>query len=193
MAQCAGAAHRSLRDATTEAHRAAEDALGVRERLTPVQYGRCLAVFLAVFAPAEAMLRGFARTRPGSWVPDARAVLAESDLVWIRSHDAAGGHGTEAARAVRFVAPTALPEALGYAYVLEGSTRGAAVMAARVAAELPGYPSAFFSAPRPGRWESFIATLDVALNDDELQSRAAVAALRLFAVFTARAESSVSA
>jgi heme oxygenase len=116
-----------LRDETAEAHRAAEHA--VMRALIPIEeahYGAYLQRVLALYEPLEPQLWSAC----GALVPDS---AARFKAAWLREDLAALGlaHGQVPARVPAFADRF---EALGAAYVIEGSTLGGPVLLARLRA-----------------------------------------------------------
>lgn len=179
-----------LRAATRSGHDAAEAALGFDGPLTLEVHRRALAVFLGVFEAVEQVLGRWEASHQGAWIVEPRSALAEADLRRLPA-------GTVEMRAMS-PWPVSAPldgasgaaEGLGYAYALEGSRLGAAVVAKRIATDRPGDPSSFFAAADPDRWQAFTAGLDATLVDGPLRERAAVAARSVFAELVSQAERS---
>ena len=179
----ARAPHRYLRAATAPAHRAAEAAVGLGERLTEQSYIRCLGLFHGLWKPVEEAIARRATSHEVDWPVESRARLARRDLLHlgVRAGDIAALPCCGVERLDRGENGAA---AFGYAYVLEGSALGAAVIARRLRDELPGAPDAFVSMREPDRWPAFKKSLDQHVWSEASQQRAADAANRLFASFT---------
>jgi heme oxygenase (biliverdin-IX-beta and delta-forming) len=95
--------------------------------------------------------------------------------------------------------PAGTPEALGWLYVVEGSTLGATVMSAR-AEDVAGVHAASFwlwcrdNGPR--RWKSLVGVMNASTLNDDGRERAARAADQLFMILSAhldRSERAVAA
>ncbi len=113
--------------------------------------------------------------------------------------DAAALGATDLIADCHLTAPTGSPEALGWLYVVEGSTLGATTMSAR-AAEVAGVDGASFwlwcRANGPRRWKTLVGVMNASTLDAEARERAARAADQLFATLSAhldQAERAVAA
>ena len=172
-------AHEHLRAATSAGHQAAEAALDLARPVTVEAHRRVLELSLAVFAPVEDVLAHWHLSHPAGWQVQPRSALAVADLrqlpgaaggavpaPWpvVRPRDGAGG----------------APEALGYAYALEGSRLGGSVIRRRIVDHRPGAPVSFFGAGERGRWRAFLSVLDGTLAEEPARERAARAARSVF-------------
>ncbi|MCU1369805.1 MAG: Heme oxygenase [Ilumatobacteraceae bacterium] len=183
-------ARRFLREATVVAHQSAESAVDLGVGLTEASYIRVVGLFHGLWRPTFDVLARWSIGVEGVWHVEDRATLARDDLV------ALGMSATAIEALPRCEVEPPLPAhdgmatAMGYAYVLEGSSLGAATIARRVEDELPLVPASTFLAQDPGRWAAFAASIDrQRLSSVELD-QAAVAANRLFAAFEAIAVAS---
>lgn len=141
--------HLALRAATATVHEAVERRFAGHDLACRDQYAAFLAMQGAALVPLERALEaaGIARDLP-DWPQRRRADALLGDL-------AALGRGAPAATPAPMIAPGA--EALGAAYVLEGSRLGAAVLRRRLA---PGLPDAFLRhGAGAGLWRVFLARL----------------------------------
>ena len=142
------ALHLALRAATSDLHDAVERRFAGYDLADRQRYGVFLTMQAAALLPLEAALEraGIARLLP-DWPRRRRAAALRSDLAAL---------GLDAPRAD----PPMLGgggEAIGAAYVLEGSRLGAAVLLRRVGA---GLPDGFLRhGARSGLWPSFLARL----------------------------------
>ena len=178
-------AHEHLRAATSAGHEAAEAALALSGPVTDEVQRRALALFLAVFAPVENVLSRWQLSHPGAWQVQRVSHLAAADLRQLPG-------ATHRAGPPWPVLPPpegagGAPEALGYAYVLEGSRLGAAVVARRIAQDRPTAPSSFFAVAERGRWRSFLSVLEVTLAEERARERAASAAGSVFSELVSQA------
>ncbi|CAN5544092.1 hypothetical protein BH10ACT1_BH10ACT1_18200 [soil metagenome] len=159
--------------------------MGLGGRLTEPSYVRALGLFHGLWTPTEEAIARWSVGRDVRWPLEGRARLARHDLLVLGVSAAAISElpccdverldpGAEGAAT-----------AFGYAYVLEGSARGAAVIARRLADELPEAPDSFLASREPGRWPAFKKSLDQQAWSEASQERAADAANRLFAALTA--------
>lgn len=101
--------------------------------------------------------------------------------------DAAALGATHMIADCRVTAPAGSPEALGWLYVVEGSTLGATLMSAR-AEELAGAEGASFwlwcRDNGPKRWKTLVGIMNAATLDADARERAASAADQLFAMLS---------
>lgn len=146
-----------LRQATAEAHARLESTLDLVARLTVADERRLLAArFLMLHESAETKLAPWSRARPElGIVTRSRAPLIRADLA------ALGGSGT---------APAAAPEigslgrALGWHYVLEGSTLGGKTIHRELARRGVDARGLGFLNPygdqAGSRWRAFVEVLD---------------------------------
>lgn len=180
------AAHEHLRTATSAGHRAAEEALDLAGSITVDVHRRALELLLAVFGPVEDVLADWHLSHPDGWQVQPRSSLAAADLRQL-PHAADGA----AAPSWPVLPPkdgaVGAPEALGYAYALEGSRLGGAVIGRRIAADRPGAPASFFCGAERGRWRAFLLVLDETLPDERARERAAHAAGSVFDELVAQA------
>ena len=157
--------------------------MGFGDRLSLSGYQRSLELFHGVFVPTEAVLADWGVAQSLSWSVAARARLAAADL---RALSIYSGRAVSKLTATIEAPPNGaagMPEALGYAYVLEGSALGAASFEQRVQRELPGAPLAFLARTDPARWLRFTTIFDAALVDSTDMARAARAASSIFDAF----------
>ncbi len=178
-------AHEHLRAATSAGHAAAEAALDLAGPVTVEVHRQVLELFLGVFAPVEDVLARWHLSHPAGWQVQRRSGLAAADL---RQLPGAAG----VAAPPWPVLPPAdgaggAPEALGYAYALEGSRLGAAVIGKRIAHDLPAAPVSFFGPAEGGRWRTFLSVLDGTLAGESARERAAGAAGSVFAELVSEA------
>ncbi|MFC3080057.1 biliverdin-producing heme oxygenase [Phenylobacterium terrae] len=148
-----------LRRATRDRHDDLEASAGIVERLArPNERRRLLEAFLSLYEPAEAALRPQLETIP-DFAFDARlkTPALRRDLRSL---------GVQADRAAPLPPPalTSRAHALGFAYVLEGSTLGGRVIRKRLrAAGAPLEGTSFFDvygSDTGRRWQDFCAVLE---------------------------------
>ena len=178
-------AHEHLRATTAADHEAAEAVLELAGPVTVEVHRRALGLLLAVFAPVEDVLSRWQLSHPGGWQVQPRSGLAAADLRQLP------GAAEVAVPPWPVLAPPdgagGAPEALGYAYALEGSRLGAAVVGRRIAHDRPAAPASFFDAAEPGRWRAFLAVLEATLVGEGARERAAGAAGSVFAQVVSQA------
>ena len=172
-------AHEHLRAATSASHRAVEAALDLPSPVTVEAHRRLLEVLLAVFAPVEDVLARWRLSHPAGWAVQQRSSLAESDLRRLTGPSMAP-EPTSWPVLPPPEGPGGVPEALGYAYALEGSRLGGAVIRRRLATAWPGAPVSFFDPAERGRWRTFLSVLEGALAEERARERAACAASSVF-------------
>ena len=178
-------AHEHLRAATSAAHEAAEAALDLRRPVTVAVHRGVLELLLSVLAPVEDVLLRWQESHSALWQVQRRSHLAAADL-----RQLTGGMGVVVPPWP--VVPPAdgaggAPEALGYAYALEGSRSGAVVIRKQLAHDRPDEPTSFFGPAEAGRWRSFLAVLDGTLAGERGRERAAVAAGSVFVELVSQA------
>jgi heme oxygenase len=190
-------AHLLLREATRDAHEAAEATAGMRlllaGELDDVGYAGLLRAQLGLFLEWEAerreWLAGLAQ-----WRYVSRASSIERDLCGSRfSGDSARDNATypDATPIADESAPTeASPTdqaaaAWGELYVIEGSALGGRVVVRRLRELYPHLPHHFYAIGdnAPSSWRRFQSLLDQALPDEASQEAAVHAARRMFARF----------
>ncbi|SFZ84711.1 heme oxygenase [Devosia enhydra] len=149
------------------------------------RYGRFLAVQADVLGRASPL---YHRADLGLLLPG----LAGRDRLDLLEHDLAD-LGRVRDEAVPLKADMPLPEALGWLYVTEGSTLGAAVLlkAARVLKLSEIFGARHLAGPPQGRgaaWKAFVEALDSVPLSAAEEQRAIAAALRAFAYAHERVE-----
>jgi heme oxygenase len=202
-------AHLLLRQATREAHEAAEATAGMRlllaGELDESGYAGMLRAQLALFRGWEAERRGWLEALP-KWRYVSRASLIEADLSDLCrsrfigecgsrfSGDSARDNATYSAAtpiadksAPTFTADAAPTEAAywGELYVIEGSALGGRAIVRRLRELYPALPHQFYAIGEsaPSSWRRFQSLLDDALPDEASQEAAVYAAQRMFARF----------
>jgi heme oxygenase len=138
-------------------------------------YGHFLIAHARALPPVEAAIdaAGAAAWIPG-WAHRRRAAAITADLAALRL----------APPPPAAYAPLVdEAECWGAAYVVEGSRLGGALLARRVAADLPRTYLA--AAQAKGAWAGFVSAMDAALGSAEGVVRATVAARRTFNLFAA--------
>jgi heme oxygenase len=159
-----GVAHQRLRDATREAHRALEDDLDAIVQLTTIEGRRRLAPrYLDLHAAADAVYDRWLADAPGlDNPPRRRAPLIRADL---RRLQVAPNPAPPPAPAV-----TSVAEALGFLYVMEGSTLGGRMILKAVAARAGETEGLGFMDPYGARtgeaWRDFLGVLEREVAND---------------------------
>lgn len=179
--------HLHLREATREAHAAAEASPLMRRllanELDEAGYRRLLEAQLALFRAWEdergAWLDGIATT-PG-WRYVSRAAALESDLAAMASP----GANAPPDRAKRRLQGISQPSAAwGELYVIEGSALGGRVIVAGLRTLFPHLPHHFYGLGEDTPpWRRLQGLLDRVLNDGAAQDAATAAARAMFARF----------
>jgi heme oxygenase len=143
----------ALRAATSEAHAELDSSLALAKSLTPERYARFLRASLAVVAPLEARIAcwlGF----PADGVFRTTALRADLSSL--------GAVLEESPATVPSI--NSLAEAMGAAYVVEGSALGGLVLARTVAKtlgeEAPRRYLSLRGEDTAGRWREFIVSLE---------------------------------
>jgi heme oxygenase len=197
-------AHLLLREATRDAHEAAEATAGMRRllagELDESGYAGLLRAQLALFRAWETERSGWL-TRLDEWRYVSRASLIEADLCRSRFiGDSARDNATYTAAApiADESAPTGhgagqvaerragqVAAAWGELYVIEGSALGGRVIVRRLRELYPHLPHHFYAVGEnaPASWRRFQSLLDHALVDEASQEAAVHAAQRMFARF----------
>ena len=189
-------AHLLLREATRDAHEAAEATAGMRlllaGELDESGYAGLLRAQLALFREWEAERSGWL-ARLEEWRYVSRASLIEADLCRSRFiGDSARDYAayTAAAPIADESAPTkqAIEQgaaAWGELYVIEGSALGGRVIVRRLRELYPHLPHHFYAAGEnaPTGWRRFQSLLDHALRDEASQEAAIHSARLMFARF----------
>ncbi|PTR26332.1 heme oxygenase [Luteibacter sp. OK325] len=201
-------AHLLLREATRDAHEAAEATAGMRlllaGELDESGYAGLLRAQLGLFREWEAERGGWLEALT-EWRYVSRASLIKADLCTSRcgsrcgsrfSGDTARDNGTYlaatpfAAEAAPTIAAEAAPTghsaaAWGELYVIEGSALGGRVIVRRLRELYPQLPHHFYAIGEnaPASWRRFQSLLDHALPDEASQEAAVHAARRMFARF----------
>lgn len=162
----------ALKGATTEAHERLDRLYGRFDLTTLAGYGDFLLAHAPAYFAAEAALEaaGLADLAPG-WSERRRADALRQDIAGL-------GLDVPAAAAAPTFANAA--QALGGAYVLEGSRLGGAVLIRTVA---PGLPTAFLMPGNPGAWRAFLTLLEKRLSSNLSLADAISAAQAVFALF----------
>ena len=185
-------AHLFLRDATRDAHEAAEATAGMRlllgGELDETGYSALLQAQLSLFRAWE--------NERHDWLADltdwryvSRAALIEADLCRSRFIGDRRDNDTNSVVARRIAdesAPTEQGAACwGELYVIEGSALGGRVIVRRLRELYPDLPHHFYAVGEnaPASWRRFQSLLDHALPDEASQAAAAHAAQRMFARF----------
>jgi heme oxygenase len=192
-------AHLVLREATRDAHEAAEATAGMRRLLAgelgETGYTALLRAQLALFREWETARRDWLSSL-AQWHYTSRAALIEQDLRGSRfSSDALAPCGS------RFIgdalphetatpiadesAPTPDAANWGELYVIEGSALGGRVITRRLRELYPQLSHTFYAVGEsaPSSWRRFQSLLDHALPDEASQQVAVDAAKRVFAQF----------
>jgi heme oxygenase (biliverdin-IX-beta and delta-forming) len=197
-------AHLLLREATRDAHEAAEATAGMRLLLAgdldEAGYAELLRAQLTLFRAWEAERSGWL-ARLEEWRYVSRASLIEADLCRGRFiGDAARDNATfpaatsiadESAPTERGLAATEWGAVRGDAahwgelYVIEGSALGGRVIVRRLRELYPQLSHTFYAVGEntPSSWRRFQSLLDDALPDEASQEAAIYAAQRMFARF----------
>ena len=185
-------AHLLLREATRDAHEAAEATAGMRlllaGELDASGYAGLLRAQLALFRAWETE-RSAWLARLDEWRYVSRASLIEADLCRSRLiGDSARDNVTYTAAApiADESAPTERDAAAwGELYVIEGSALGGRVIVRRLREFYPDLPHHFYAVGEnaPASWRRFQSLLDHALADEASQRAAIYAARRMFARF----------
>jgi heme oxygenase len=204
-------AHLVLREATRDAHEAAEATSGMRRLLAgelgEAGYTSLLRAQLALFREWETARRDWLNSL-AQWHYTSRAALIEQDLCGSRfSSDALAPCGSRfsgdalAPCGSRFIgdalphetatpiadesAPTPHPANWGELYVIEGSALGGRVITRRLRELYPQLSHTFYAVGEsaPSSWRRFQSLLDHALPDEASQRAAVNAAKRVFAQF----------
>jgi heme oxygenase len=183
-------AHRFLREATRDAHEAAEATAGMRlllgGELDEAGYSALLRAQLSLFRAWENERRDWLAGL-ADWRYVSRAALIEADLCGSRFiGDSARDNGASFA-ATPIADESAPTEAAfwGELYVIEGSALGGRVIVRRLRELYPDLPHHFYAVGEnaPASWRRFQSLLDHALPDEASQAAAAHAAQRIFARF----------
>lgn len=166
-------AHSLLRESTRSAHDRVDSAFGGYDLADPDDYASFLSGHATAFIPVEDALdrSGAAQFLP-DWGESRRASLLSQDLSDL------GIDLPERVEEPSFASDAAM---LGALYVLEGSRLGGAMLRRSVPADKP---SRFLSAVHlPGRWRTFVATLELSLSTNVRLRDATASALKTFALF----------
>ncbi|APG04707.1 hypothetical protein BJI69_12915 [Luteibacter rhizovicinus DSM 16549] len=194
-------AHLFLREATRDAHEAAEATPGMRlllgGELDRAAYSALLQAQLALFRAWEAERRDWLAGL-ADWRHVSRATLIEADLCGSRFIGDSNSCGS------RFIGDSALDNGAGFAatpiadesaltnaacwgelYVIEGSALGGRVIVRRLRELYPDLTHHYYAVGEnaPTSWRHFQSLLDRALPDEASQEVAAHAAQRMFARF----------
>lgn len=159
-----GVAHQRLKSATQAAHRALEDDLDAISQLSSLNGRRILAPrYLDLHVAADAIFDRWLAGAPGlDDPPRRRAELIRADLARL---DVTPNPDPPPAPAVASV-----PEALGFFYVMEGSTLGGRMILKAVAARAGETEGLGFMDPygvRTGEaWRGFLGVLEREVADD---------------------------
>ena len=180
-------AHLLLREATRDAHEAAEATAGMRlllaGELDEAGYAGLLRAQWRMFREWEAA-RGDWLAGLTDWRYVSRAALIEADLCGSRCiGDPA--HASATCSAAMPIAAEAAPTRWGELYVIEGSALGGRVIVRRLRELYPTLPHHFYAVGEnaPASWRRFQSLLDHALPDEASQEAAIHAAQRMFARF----------
>lgn len=167
------ASHQELRQATAADHERVDARFSGFDLGERAAYGRFLSAHAAAVAALEPALTaaGFADALP-DWPARQRLAALQADLA-----------------ALALPLPQALPcpplddagSLWGAGYVLEGSRLGGAVLARRVAGDLP---HSYLGGAQPaGAWPRFLQALDLALQTPDAKAAAIRAAKAAFTLF----------
>lgn len=193
-------AHLLLREATRDAHEAAESTAGMRlllaGELDESGYAGMLRAQLALFREWETARRDWlAALTLWRYVSRASSIEADlSDLCRSLSSDCGSrfigdrrDSGVSSVVSRQIAAETAPTEAAcwGELYVIEGSALGGRVIVRRLRELYPGLPHHFYAIGEnaPSSWRRFQSLLDEALPDEASQEAAVHGAQRMFARF----------
>jgi heme oxygenase len=176
-------AHLLLREATRDAHEAAEATAGMRlllaGELDEAGYAGLLRAQWGLFRDWEAERQEWLASLT-DWRYESRSTLIEADLCRSRSI------GDPPCRS-RFIGDTARDSAAywGELYVVEGSALGGRVIVRRLRELYPHLPHRYYAVGEnaPASWRRFQSLLDHALPDEASQEAAVHAAQRMFARF----------
>lgn len=161
-------AHALLRAATRAAHDQVDAAFSKWNLADRADYADFLSAQARAYLPVEQAVAAAPKGALGDWSKRARGPLLIADLAEL-------GIQAPAGEAVAFATPA---EALGGAYVLEGSRLGGAMLRKSVA---PGLPTRFLSPPSiAGRWRDFLQMLEQELSSDVQRSHAVAGAQLVF-------------
>jgi heme oxygenase len=192
-------AHLVLREATRDAHEAAEATAGMRRLLAgelgEAGYAGLLRAQLSLFREWEAARSDWLAALT-EWRYTSRAALIETDLHRTHfsgdalPHETATPIADESAPTV-WAAPTVSSAPAGgnahwgELYVIEGSALGGRVITRRLRELYPQLPHTFYAVGEiaPSNWRRFQSLLDHALPDEASQQAAVEAAQRMFAQF----------
>jgi heme oxygenase len=189
-------AHLLLREATRDAHEAAEATAGMRlllaGELDESGYAGLLQAQLALFHAWETERRDWLGALT-EWRYVSRASLIETDLCGSRFIGDRRGSEAGTVVAHRIAAEAAPTEATspteasawGELYVIEGSALGGRVIVRHLRELYPHLPHRFYAIGEnaPASWRRFQSLLDHALPDEASQEAAVHAAQRMFARF----------
>jgi heme oxygenase len=189
-------AHLLLREATRDAHEAAEAMAGMRlllaGELDESGYAGLLQAQLALFRAWETERRDWLGALT-EWRYVSRASLIETDLCGSRFIGDRRGSEAGTVVAHRIAAEAAPTEAIspteasawGELYVIEGSALGGRVIVRHLRELYPHLPHRFYAIGEnaPASWRRFQSLLDHALPDEASQEAAVHAAQRMFARF----------
>lgn len=195
-------AHLLLREATRDAHEAAEATAGMRlllaGELDESGYAGLLQAQLALFRAWETERRDWLGALT-EWRYVSRASLIETDLCGSRFIGDRRGSEAGTVVAHRIAAEAAPTEAIppteatsptkasawGELYVIEGSALGGRVIVRHLRELYPHLPHRFYAIGEnaPASWRRFQSLLDHALPDEASQEAAVHAAQRMFARF----------
>jgi heme oxygenase len=164
----------ALRQATREAHATVDEAFGRFDLGNATSYCDFLIAHARVVPAVEAWLDAHQPDDMQPWTEVRRGPALLADLAAL---------GIEAPAPISFDMPADIASVCGVTYVLEGSRMGGALLARRVATDLP---SAYLGAPsQVALWRAFFAGLDQHLATPEAVENACAAALHIFRIFKA--------
>lgn len=162
----------ALKAATDDLHQELDERLSRIDLSDPGQYRRFLLIQARTVPAIEHALDAFGMDdHIKGWRRNRRSALLERDLA------ALGESMPDSSAAPRV---TSLPQALGIAYVLEGSRLGGRILARRVGPQMPN--SFLYPSDQKSAWPALVKTIDSALNRNSL-GEAELAARECFATF----------
>ena len=183
-------AHLLLREATRDAHEAAEASAGMRlllaGELDEAGYAGLLRAQLGLFREWETKRREWLAGL-ADWRYVSRAALIEADLCGSRFSGESLCRRADDRVAHRIADESAPTESAhwGELYVIEGSALGGRVIVRRLRELYPDLPHHFYAVGEnaPASWRRFQTLLDHALPDEASQEAAVRGAQRMFARF----------
>ncbi|SEW01991.1 biliverdin-producing heme oxygenase [Luteibacter sp. 329MFSha] len=177
-----------LREATRDAHEAAEASAGMRRLLAgdldEAGYRELLAAQLTLFGEWEAERREWLRHVAPRWDYASRANALEGDLAAEPVADTIGSHPSGSDAPGRAGGTLDSAEAWGELYVIEGSALGGRLIVKMLRERFPHLRHRFYAiGERTAPWRRFQAVLDGELIGEEAHRAALNGALAMFARF----------